>query len=311
MKIRPSTPDDYPAITEIRQATWPDEGDTAEALTEEDGQRDPIVKFLRLVAERDGQVIGVAQHDQLVGRYHPGKFWLQIEVHPRFQRQGVGGALYDSLMAALATHDPLLARVAFRDDMGDCRRFLEMRGFQEDWHSWELELDLNIASPSAALAARVEEKLRSEAIEIRTYGELARDAARDQKLYDLYEETRQDATFWDPATPMGYERFIQFTRSSWNPEAYFVATRGEEYVGLSALQRGDPGGPVDTGWTGIRRGFRRQGIGLALKLRALEYARAAGYSAILTTVNSRNQGSLAINERMGFARRYAWIYYVK
>ncbi len=45
---------------------------------------------------------------------------------------------------------------------------------------------------------------------------------------------------------------------------------------------------------------RRRGIALALKLRAVEHARARGYRAIKTHSNAINTGMLALNTALGF-----------
>src|SRR5262249_48447526 len=157
---------------------------------------DPKCKFRRWVAVQDGCVAGVAQYSQLAGRYHPRKFWLEFDVAPPARRQGIGGALYDCLMEDLAAHDPMLARVALREEMAEGRRFLEKRGFSESWRSWDLIRDLADYHPAPEESARLEKRLREEGIEIRTFAELADDPDRDRRLYDLYEETRQDASFW-------------------------------------------------------------------------------------------------------------------
>lgn len=68
---------------------------------------------------------------------------------------------------------------------------------------------------------------------------------------------------------------------------------------------------LDTGLTGVRRAWRRKGIALALKLRAIAYARSVGAPVIRTENATTNQAMLAINEALGFAKQPAWITFVK
>ena len=66
-----------------------------------------------------------------------------------------------------------------------------------------------------------------------------------------------------------------------------------------------------TGLTGVRRSHRRKGIALALKLRAVDYARRHGIEEVRTWNASTNEGMLGINIRLGFQRQPAWIDFVK
>ena len=93
---------------------------------------------------------------------------------------------------------------------------------------------------------------------------------------------------------------------------FFVALDGERYVGMSNLwkSQADPS-ELYTGLTGVSRSHRRRGIALALKLRAIDYARRNGVRRLKTWNESNNRAMLSINEALGFVKQPAWINYVK
>jgi GNAT superfamily N-acetyltransferase len=96
------------------------------------------------------------------------------------------------------------------------------------------------------------------------------------------------------------------------PGAFFVAVEGTEggghYVGYTYHRRfPDDPTKLRIAQTGVRKGYRRRGIGLALKLRGIAYARDEGYRLLRTVNESNNRGILEINQRLGFARLPAWL----
>lgn len=90
------------------------------------------------------------------------------------------------------------------------------------------------------------------------------------------------------------------------PEAFLIACRGEEYVGLTYLRR-VPGLPyiLSQALTGVTRQARGLGIATALKLAGIEWARAQGIQEIRTWNSQRSPLMISINERFGFIREVA------
>ena len=101
LEIRPFRPDDYPALVEIFDAIDPESPQTVAEMRHHDEHREADKVFARLVAERDGRVVGCADYSHFSEGFHPRKFSLGVSVHPDYQRQGVGSALYDAAMAGL------------------------------------------------------------------------------------------------------------------------------------------------------------------------------------------------------------------
>jgi len=85
------------------------------------------------------------------------------------------------------------------------------------------------------------------------------------------------------------------------PGAYFIAKRGDEYVGVSdvSLFEAMPGG-LTQGFTGVKREYRRRGLATALKLHGIVYAQTHGYKIIQTFNKPQQTAIRALNEKLGF-----------
>jgi len=305
--IRPFTEEDYPALTAIHNTVWPDNLREEADIRRWDGLRKPEHVHMRWVAERDGKTVGIGEFNHSEWMFHPRKFGLGIDVLPDYQGQGIGRALYDTIESAMTEHDPVLVRSYTRADKDRSIRFLADRGFEEEERVWESRLD--VTSFDFSPYAGAEPHVLAQGITIHTYGELEADPDHLRRLYEMDVEVSQDIPTPEPLTQPEFERWKEMFTTDPNllPDAYFIAKDGEEYVGISVLWRNKADKDLQTGLTGVRRAWRRKGIALALKLRAVAYARDHGAPGIRTDNSSLNRGMLSINERLGFQKLPAWI----
>jgi GNAT superfamily N-acetyltransferase len=129
--IRPFEETDYPAIARLWNEIFPEDRYTPEELAYYDAALPPPGKLGRWVALESGDVIGVADYQQSPEAYHPRKFFLQLYVDPRFERRGIGSALYDRLLEELAPFDPLSLRTQVKESLRHAVHFAASRGFVE------------------------------------------------------------------------------------------------------------------------------------------------------------------------------------
>lgn len=311
MTPRLFTPEDYAAMVAITNRVYPDYPETVDEWVFQDAHRDPRCRWQRWVIEQDGAVVGLGGYSQWSGMYHPRKFSVSITVDPEYQGRGIGKALYDQVRAALSPLDPLSLRADVREDMARGRRFLGDRGFVEEMREWESRLEVPVFDPAPFAGA--EARVRGHGIEIRTYAGLASDPDRENRFYELDWALMQDIPHPEPPTKKPFAVFQEriLNHPNFLPNANFIAVHNGEYVGLSALWRSQASADLDTGVTGVRRAYRRKGIALALKLRAIAYAKEGGVPVIKTWNETNNEGMLSLNTRLGFARQPAWIGLVK
>lgn len=313
--IRPFCEDDYSDLADLLTLVYPDNPVSADDLLFEDESRDPKCRVARWLAVLEGRVVGEAAYGQDADMYHPRKFWLKINVHPDVEGGAIEGLLFDRLMAALRPLDPLSLLTNIREDYTLERAFYEARGFEPVMKHIEQRLvvaGFNLGSYEDALA-----RVEGEGIAIRSYPELE-DPERDRKLWSLRNELDQQVPFAEPITPVSFEWFEENILN--HPRillgGLFVAVQenavqGDVYLGMTALVRGARDRQLNTDLTGVSARARRKGVALALKLKAIEYAKIHNYTAIHTWVAESNEGMLALNRKLGFGLRPAWIEYVK
>jgi mycothiol synthase len=309
--IRPFTPADYEGGSRVANVVWSEYPETADSWRHEDEHRDPKCLWARWVAEDDGQIVGYGEFTQWPGQYHPRKFDIGVTVLPDHHGQGIGATLYRAILAGLEPHQPIQLKGDTREDMTRGVAFAQRLGYVEKMRSWESRLDLTTFDPAPFSTEGA--RAAAEGIVIKTFAELAADPERNRKLYDLSWDLIQDVPSTDPPTRMTYEYFVEerLGHPDFLADGYFVALDGADYVGYTNFWLSQASADLYTGLTGVRRSHRRRGIAMALKLRALDYAKSTGAPLVKTWNETGNEGMLAINIRLGFVRQPAWISFIK
>ena len=312
IKIRPFD-GEYEQLIAIQKAIDPDEGGSVEGWRfDDDNWRHDRYFKERVVAERDGKVVGWGQVYQMPWQFHPEKFRMNLDVHPEFQRHGIGSALYERLVGIVRGQKGTRLRTDTQESRASALEFLRKRGFEEIQRYWESRLDVNAFDFAPFSAA--EPRAVAEGITITTLAdELAGHGPEEtmlQAIYDMEIAAFLDVPFPDPATPFPFDEWKKWVLESPNrlDDAFFLAKDGSRYVGVSNMHKNpEHPGVIFQGFTGVIREYRGKGVAMALKLQTVRYAREHGYREIRTGNNTRNRPMLRINEAMGFAKQPVWI----
>jgi len=312
--IRPLNPceAEYQALVDVHDAVWPDLPTTPDYWRHEDRMVPDDVLCQRLVVEVDGKIVAFGEYGEPWWSRKPGKYFVELHVHPDWQRRGIGSAAYDHMLAALAGYGPRSLTARTREDRAGSVRFLEARGFERvmRFPTSELRVDAFDFAPFEGVWKRMAAQ-RVEIVPLSTLQE--RDPDWPTHLWQLWTELARDVPSPDPITPRPLEQFLKerVEHPDYRPEFWFIALDGERWVGGSNLW---PIGPdptrIDTGLTGVLRSHRRQGICTALKLSGFAYARERGVRTIVTD-NEENNPMYAINLKLGFEPRPAWLSFTK
>lgn len=101
VQLRPFQESDIPRL--VANAVEPDDPTTEAMARHSDAAWDDSLHYrLRLTAEDErGHILGFGSIRHSAHHFHPHKYRLDLRVDPAYQRQGIGSALYERLLAAL------------------------------------------------------------------------------------------------------------------------------------------------------------------------------------------------------------------
>jgi RimJ/RimL family protein N-acetyltransferase len=311
IRIRPFAPTDadYAAISAIGASAPPeyaldyeyrDPGDwrALDAAFARAGR--PLARYL---AEADGQAVAYAYCFEIGWAPPAGRYWCVIRVRPEYARRGLGGQLYQQLLADLRARRARAALLELDDTQAALRPAVERRGFRALLHSWAFALDVRACD----LAAFAAPNPRLRGLDITTLAEeLARGADWLPALHQLYSAVAGDVPIpLNPYPAQGPEWLAEQARGLPEslPDAFFIVRDGARYAGMSYLHRDhDQPSRLLQRITALHAEYRGRGLALALKLRTIEYAQRHGFHTIRTAVESNNPSMLAINARLGFVQ---------
>lgn len=310
-QIRPFAEKDYEGIVAVHNAVVPDQPQSVRSTRHNDETRAAKIDFSRWVCEQDGRILAYAGLTQMEWMYHPRKFYFWVDVIPEARRRGIGGALYETVLAAAREREALSLRTSVIEVWEDGIRFLAGRSFVAGNVERKSSLDLRRFDPSrfAEDLRRVEE---AGELTLLTWDELAEDPDRDRKYYELDTIVAPDMPSPEPLTTPAFEDYSAqvLGHPMFYPEGNLIAVDEDGgYVGVSNLWLRNVPRSIATGFTGVMREWRGRGVATALKVKVLGAAKAAGYEEAVTSNDSTNTGMLGINERLGFESRPAWIDY--
>ena len=191
---------------------------------------------------------------------HP---WMWGRVHPEYENMGVG----TYLLAWAEEHakkvlDEIPAELRFAPRVGIYRqadaskKLFEDMGFQRIRSSYTMRINMDAPPPAPQWA---------DGITLRTYNP----ETDLESVYRAVDESFSDH-FGHITTPFeeGLERFKHFSMGyeGFDPTLWFLAMDGNEVAGISLCRKNSYDNP-DLGWVntlGVRRAWRKRGIGLAL-----------------------------------------------
>jgi GNAT superfamily N-acetyltransferase len=243
-----------------------------------------------LVAEEDGEIIGVARVGIAHDSPEPGQGFVNVYVHPQRTRRGAGTLLARTAEEHLAMVGAVKLFAWVLDEPAN-RAFAERHGYRASRSAHFLRLDLahGTLPPLPDLPPGVE---------LRTAADFADDP---RPLFALDAETSSDEPS-DVATEFtDYEAWLDETwrHPTFSPELTSVVLVDGHPAAFSAA-RTDGATRYGSAMTGTARAFRGRGLAKLAKNASLHRARAAGCTEAFTGNDTGNGPMLAINQWFGY-----------
>lgn len=292
---------DYSAVTSVVNAAYPAYPFTPESLRHRDEREPEHCLRARWVAEVGGETVGVGGYEQRSDMYAPGRFELRLYVTPERQCEGIGRALYATVLSALEKLSPTELRTFCQETEPRALRFFAERGFSETMRDGQAYLDLS-AFDSESWPTDL-----PEGVTIASYEALQNRPGFVEELCALHNAIMADVPPLGVRSPVSAD---DFARRFLDPHdkrldgSFAAVGPGGSLIGVSELRNAQDGArkTLWIGLTGVRRDGRGKGVALALKLAAMRWARARGYESLRTGNASDNVPILTLNERLGFVR---------
>jgi GNAT superfamily N-acetyltransferase len=285
----------------------------------ETGVKDDVIRELAdahhrfcVAQDASGSVLGFSQLSQYAWN-PPDKRDLRLIVDPTQRRKGIGGALFNEVIAHCAEQKISLLATSVSDHEISLRRFAHKHGFNEVHHHINFELDLTTFDSTRF--DDLTERVRAVGIRLSNMAEMGNTEEAQRKLFYLNSWCAtldlpgvKDEPAWD-----SWEQFKQAVCNSWwyQPEGQIMAIDEQtgEWVGLCAVVANEQMKGGDTMHTGVDRRYRRDPrIGQALKLAAIQYCIRKGATKLGDNHDSRDATNLALNYSMGFTTLPSVIY---
>jgi GNAT superfamily N-acetyltransferase len=248
------------------------------------------------VAELDGRVAGYAFGFKNFFTKGSTSVFGRVLVGEPHRRRGIGTALHDRLVehadalsaGSILTHfleSP--AGVAFATTLG----YREARAEQE-----------------SVLDPRTISEVPPPGLELRTISN-----ADPRDVYDVDLAATRDVPLTEPVDDIPYDEWEDHVlgHPHFTGEGSFLAYVDGEPAAVSMLVVDLENGRAANMFTGTLPRFRGRGLGLAVKLASIAWAKEHGITSMATTNDERNAPMLAINRRLGYVPAGRHVEYVR
>ena len=285
MTLRPPRDDEFDAMLELMNAHQ------VAAFGEADSTPEELRLWLTTpyvvvendirVLERGDRLIGYADVDS--SREEPPLWWCDLKVAPDVDANEVVPTLVAWLDERAAKGR---LRVWTSDTDGRIKDAFARLGFSPSRHSYRMEIDLGGTEREPVWPDGIAVRTATSS-DHRAVHEAVVEVWRDTN--DHYDDTFEEWAHWN-VEPESYD-----------PDLWFLAHADDELAGFSICRQDD----VDSnagyvGLLGVRRPWRRQGLGEALLLRSFAEFRQRGYTrGILGVDASSPTGATRLYERAG------------
>lgn len=282
MKIRPPREGDAALIAEVMSVGWPERRSEASVLRELTAPSADPERNARLAVAPTGEIVGAAMLDE-IGE-GSGKFWLDL----RATTTSAAEVLLDWGEARCRERASAPARLfAGSWSAGDALiSALRARGFNAVRYSLRMAIDLS---------TEIVPPVWPEGIVVRT-----RMAGDERLVYETHMETFADSWEHEPADYADWSHW-HLDGDRYDPSLSFLAFDEERLAAIALCREDDV--LTSTGWVvilGVRRPWRKRGLGAALLRHAFAEFAARGCTRVVLGVDGTSlTGAERLYERVG------------
>jgi mycothiol synthase len=304
--VRGARMEDVKPVAQLILDVCTADGDPNVAMTPEEVEREwrtpgyELEKNTWIVETADGRIVGYEEFDN---DYAHASLRGDGYVHPEYKGLGIGTTML-RMLEARAREEMELAeadlRVFIRNGMaiGDtvAREMHEAEGYRPIRFSWRMEIKLD--EPPRAPIWPTGIKLRSFVVE-----------EHEHALFEADEEAFRDHFGHTPGTLEHWQHHMS-GREDFDPSLWFIAWDGDQIAGYSLCRY-----QMGSGWVGtlgVRRPWRKRGLGEALLLHSFDEFFKRGMQMIGLFVDAQNPtGATRLYKKAGMQVAAEYVFYEK
>ena len=308
LRLRPAQWTDLEAVAQLMGEVWKNDGDVTMAATPEDlriSWQKPGFQVERdtfVVETSGGRVVGFDQFDN-----HHQHAILEAEgyVHPEFKGRGIGRALLRAAETRAHEEIPLAepeVRISLRSPIvnGDqaAHELHRQEGFTPLRYFWRMEINLTAPPAPANFPLGIELRPFVKEEHARAVLKAQNESFRDH--WGNHEEI--------------YEQWAvhKFSRAEFDPTLWMIAWDGRSAEIAGCSQNRYRGGIGWIGTLGVRRSWRKRGLGEALLLHSFAEFYKRGTTTIGLGVDAQNPtGATRLYQKVGMHAVSEFVFYEK
>lgn len=249
----------------------------------------------------DGELVGFGL--AVSGHWDPvikmGHFQIEVRVDSKWRKQGIGDRIFQNLKNFALIHDANLLKAYVSDNQRENLKWAEQRGFVNNQHVFASRLDLS--QFSYAKFNQTIEKTKKLGITFTPLSTYPNTDEWFERFINFYYDLVEDVPGMEPHVRPKLSELQSLYRDAdnWDPSGIILATFEDEWVAMSWVAS-RPDGDYYNQMTGVQKKFRNKGIGISVKLNAIEYVQKQKSHFLYTHNDSNNKPMLQINQRLGF-----------
>ena len=312
LRLFDNTDADYDTFVTIYNANRPENPRSVEQQKQIDESLSSEHYYRRMMVQLNDEIMGITEFGESRWSAERGHYYWHFKLQPAYIGKGYEAQVYDAIMYHLVERNPRQYFAVMRDDAIEQIKLLEAQGYHVAQSEQSSKLDMEIYDPT--LFEEVIQRVHDMDVTVCSVADLQKsDDDWLTKLWDLHWAVLQDVPRSAEINREPLEDFKQRVTQSpmYHADTNFVAVRDDDYIGLTGFSINEDNPTLaETHLTGIIRDYRRKGIATALKVRALNTAKAKGVTHV-ETMNNEINPMLDLNRRLGFQLGPMWRYYVK